>query len=58
MPGRLLLRRYLVLTLAAPVAGRLMVRQAHAMRARSGHSAAADRLEKVGSLLQRVRRMR
>ncbi|MFL6136435.1 MAG: hypothetical protein ACJ74O_01365 [Frankiaceae bacterium] len=50
------LKRYVVVAVAAPVAGRLLVRQAEAMRAKSGQSTAADRLEKVGSLLQRGRR--
>jgi len=51
-------RRYLVLAVVAPLVGRLLVRRAEHMRAASGASRAADRLERVGSLLQRGRRRR
>lgn len=50
------IKRYLILAVAAPAAGRLLVTRADALRARSGPSTAADRLEKAGTLLQAGRR--
>jgi hypothetical protein len=52
------IRRYVIFAVAAPLVGRQLVKQADAMRVRSGNSQAADRLERVGSLLQRGGRRR
>lgn len=49
------IKRYVVLAVAAPFAGRLMVSQAQSLRARSGPSRTADRLEKTGTILQAAR---